>query len=206
MGRVAADLRPGPQLPGPGIAPHVEDRGHPRAEQGAEEELGMALEVGDHLLIGVALAHIHEVGAAICPAGLGEVHVAVDEAGSDPVAGEIDGLDTFRNRALLAPACASDPLASQEHDGVGQGSGAGAVDQRGALEDESRLVPVLAGPGDRRRCGERKREERRQRIPGPLPAAHARSRSALAAQTKSLSVRPSILWVQILSRTLPQVR
>ena len=32
------------------------------------------------------------------------------------------------------------------------------------------------------------------------------NRSALAAQTKSLSVRPSILWVQRVMPTLPQVR
>ena len=49
--------------------------------------------------------------------------------------------------------------------------------------------------------------ERRGSAQGPpLHAQVGRRRSALAAQTKSLSVRPSILWVQIFKRTLPQVR
>ena len=37
-------------------------------------------------------------------------------------------------------------------------------------------------------------------------AARHRSASALAAKTKSLSVRPLILWVQIVTFALPQVR
>ena len=37
-------------------------------------------------------------------------------------------------------------------------------------------------------------------------AVRHRSASALAAKTKSLSVRPLILWVQIVTFTLPQVR
>ena len=52
-----------------------------------------------------------------------------------------------------------------------------------------------------------RRQRRRGRAQSPpLHAQVGRRRSALAAQTKSLSVRPSILWVQIFRRTLPQVR
>ncbi len=95
----------------------------------------------------MSLAHVERVGTAVGPAGLREMDVGVDEPGHEPGTGEIDDADVGGHRAALARTGAVDLAVAQEHDRVGDGRSAAAVDER------------RADQGARRRRRARRRRE-----------------------------------------------
>ena len=145
--------------PGPGISADVEDRRDAGAEIAAEEPLRMRLEVGLDLRVGIRVAKVGGVRAAVEPAGLAEVDVGVDQPGDEPGAPGIGPRGAGRNRAGLASPGACDAAAADQDDGVGDGRRAGPVEQRRAGDGAG----GLGGEGGRRR---EEREDRDDRADG----------------------------------------
>src|SRR3954465_2069507 len=114
-------LGPGGEPQGPGVAADVEHPRHPRAEIGVAEALGVAREVGDRLVVGVAGAQVDGVRPAVGPAGLGEVDVGVDQAGGDPEAVEIGDVHSGGDRTGGARAGAVDLAVAENNDRVAYG-------------------------------------------------------------------------------------
>ena len=146
-------LGPRRQPQRPGIAADVEDRRHSRAEVRAAVALRVQREAGDDLFIRMLGAHVDGVGAAVGPAGLGEVNVRIHQAGRDPEALEIADVHPGRHRAGGARAGALDLAFTQHHDGVGHRRGARAVHQRRSHQRpgrrrHSRLGGEGGGDGD----------------------------------------------------------
>ena len=136
----------------------------------------MGGEAGHGLLVGVAVAQVEGVGAAVRPAGLGEVDVGVDEPGGDPEAGDVGGVHPGRHRAGGARAGALDLAFADDHHGVAHRGTAGAVQERRAhqrLRRRRHAGEGGEGGGDGDLPALRRLDEQALGEAGVLPAAVA---------------------------------
>lgn len=84
------------------------------------------------LFVGVPHAQVERIGTPVDPAGLREVHVRIDQAGSDPGTLHVHHPGIGRHRASGAGAGALDLAVPQDHDRVRRRGLASAIDQRAA--------------------------------------------------------------------------